>query len=75
MITTTTLGVCAGGECRQQGQMIVTCFAPRAVEKKRMAEAGVGRMAILDRVVREGLPEKAHTHVQSRIILTKNKRY
>lgn len=32
-------------------------------------------MAILDRVVREGLPEKVHKHVQSRMILMKNKCY
>ena len=32
-------------------------------------------MAILDRVVREGLPEKVYRHVQSRIILMKNKCY
>lgn len=45
-------------------------FITRDKGKTENRGSGVGRTAILDRAVREGLPEKAHKHVRSRITLT-----
>ena len=46
-------------------------FIPRDEGKTENEGSGVRRTATSDRVVREGLPEKADKHVQSRITLRK----
>lgn len=82
IITTTVLVfVYQVGEIGQ-GQIILPCFAG-IVQKKREVGGGCGgavgsgvwRMAILDTELREGLPVKAHKHVLSRIILTRDQCY